>query len=229
MNLDEFNAFSPTHAITVVVLVGATLGIVAASRGLTVAERRRRRLRLGIAMLAIQSAYQIYWLVFRSDSGESLPLHLCDVAGAVAVAAFLIPTRLLQALLYYWGLGLSSLAFVIPVIESGPASAEFWFFWLSHWVIVGGAVYVVAVDRFRPAWRDLAVALAVMLCYGLLTVPLNTHWGSNYMYTGDHPMPTPGSLDIAWPFPRLVIFGAAAGLLMLAVHVPWARGRKRSR
>jgi uncharacterized membrane protein YwaF len=112
------------------------------------------------------------------------------------------------------------LAFVIPVLESGPGSPEFWLFWLSHWVIVGGALYLVLVDRFRPSWRDLVFSITVMLLYGIITVFLNAAWGSNYMYTGDHPMPTPGDLDVAWPMPRLPVFGVAAALLMVAAHLP---------
>ncbi|MEL6795811.1 MAG: TIGR02206 family membrane protein [Planctomycetota bacterium] len=226
MSLETFSAFSIMHAVVVSAFSVATVLVIVPSRKLTAAGRNRRRFQLGIAILLVQVVYQAYWLGFQADSGEALPLHLCDVAGAVTVAAFLIPIRFFRALLYYWGLGLSSLAFLIPVLERGPVSPEFWLFWLSHWVIVGGAIYLVAVDSFRPRWRDLATAVAVMLAYGLLTVPLNVRWGSNYMYTGDHPMPTPGDLDIAWPMPRLVVFGIAAALLMLAVHLPWVGSRR---
>jgi len=224
---DSFAAFSPMHAIVVIALSVLTFAVVRSSQRLNPAQRSRRRVRLGLAMLSVQIVYQFYWLVLRSGSGESLPLHLCDVAGAAAVLAFLVPIRLFRSLLYYWGIGLSSLAFVIPVLEEGPVSPAFWLFWLSHWVIVGGAVYLVAVDGFRPAWRDLCTAVAVMLAYGVATVFLNKAWGSNYMYTGDHPMPTPGSFEIAWPFPRLIVFGASAALLMLAAHLPWVLPNRR--
>lgn len=226
MSLHSFAPFSVMHAVIVLVFAIATAMVVRASRALDAAQRDRRRVRIGLVVLGVQVVYQCYWLIFRSGSGESLPLHLCDVAGAVTVAAFLLPIRPLRALLYYWGLGLSTLAFLIPVVESGPSSAEFWLFWISHWVIVGGALYLVLVDRFRPTWKDLGLAIVVMLAYGMLTVFLNHAWGSNYMYTGDHPMPTPGDLDIAWPTPRLLVFGAAAAALMLTVHLPWVRTTK---
>lgn len=223
MNADAFTPFSVVHGVVVAAVAVATTIVVALSRGLPSRQRDRRRKQIAVFIIAVQIVYQAYWLLLRRDSGESLPLHMCDIAGAVAVAAFVAPIRLFRGLLYYWGLGLSSLAFLIPVLEQGPASPEFWLFWLSHWVIVGGAVYLVAVDRFRPTWRDLGTAVALMLVYGIVTVFLNIEWGTNYMYTGDHPMPTPGDLDLAWPMPRLFAFGIAASLLMLAVHLPWIR------
>ncbi|MEO0631359.1 MAG: TIGR02206 family membrane protein [Planctomycetota bacterium] len=149
MSSESFAPFSLMHAVVVAVLSVLTLAVVGSSRRLDTAQRNRRRLRLGLAMLGVQVIYQFYWLVVRSGSGESLPLHLCDVAGAVAVLAFLLPIRLFRSLLYFWGIGLSSLAFIIPVLEEGPVSPAFWLFWLSHWVIVGGAVYLVAVDGFE--------------------------------------------------------------------------------
>ena len=222
MSLDRFEPLSVMHLVVVVVLAFATWAVVRGSRGLSRRSLDRRRFWIGLVALGVFLANQVYWMGFRSGSGESLPLHLCDVAGLIAALAFLIPTRALRALLYYWGLGLSTLAFVIPVTRAGPNSPEFWLFWISHWAIVGGAIYLVTADGFRPAWRDLWFATAAMVVCGFLTMLLNIAWGTNYMYTGDHPMPTPGELELAWPVPRVPILGVAAFALMLAAHLPWA-------
>ncbi|MEM8758203.1 MAG: TIGR02206 family membrane protein, partial [Planctomycetota bacterium] len=169
MNLGEFSSFSLMHAVVVFVITAASVALIRHAHRRP--ERRHviRRM-LAVAFVAVQIAYHAYWLGVRGEVRTSLPLHLCDIAGLVAAAAFIFPTRLLRTLLYFWGFSLSSLAFVIPVLDRGPATMEFWMFWLSHWVIVGGAVYLVAVEGFRPTGRSLALAIAITIGYGLLMV-----------------------------------------------------------
>jgi hypothetical integral membrane protein (TIGR02206 family) len=123
-------------------------------------------------------------------------------------------------LLYFWGVGLSSLAFVIPVLEVGPANLEFWSFWLSHWMIVGGAVFMTLALGYRPALRDLVIAAVVLVAYGLAMIPVNTALGSNYAYVA--PESPPAAFLGAWPLPRLPLLGLSAVLLMILVWAPWA-------
>ncbi|MEO1583112.1 MAG: TIGR02206 family membrane protein [Planctomycetota bacterium] len=229
MILASFRQFGLMHLLVVAGFAALTLLIIAVSRDLQGSARRRRQRTIAWVGLLIQAAHQTYWIGFQPDRGESLPLHLCDLAGMIAVAAFAFPRRWLRALLYYWGTGLSSLAFVIPVIDEGPATLKFWLFWLSHWYIVGGAVYLVAAEGFRPGTRDLLFSTVALLAVGLVTAGLNSIWGTHYMYTGDQPVPVPGLPEIGWPLPALVLLGAAGTLLLCLAHAPWIRWRSGNR
>jgi hypothetical integral membrane protein (TIGR02206 family) len=219
MNLASFSKFSAMHALVVVVLALATAGLVAAARRLDPAGRRRLRITMGLTALLVQAVHNGYWLLFREGSGNELPLHICDLSGLIATAAFLWPYRPLRALLYFWGIGLSSLAFIIPVLTAGPASFEFWSFWMSHWVIVGGAIYMILAEGYRPTRRDMLLAVGVLVGYGLIMTPMNIACGTNYGYTGPDSPPT--AFAGPWPLPRLPLLVLAVVVLHAAVYLPW--------
>ncbi len=219
MNPDEFSKFSPMHAVVVLVCIAATAWLIRIARRLPEPARARFRFRLGLGIAAVQIAHNSYWIGYRGELDSALPLHLCDIAGVVATAAFLLPARPLRTLLYFWGIGLSSLAFIIPVLTAGPATMEFWSFWVSHWVVVGGAAYLVLVEGYRPTPRDLAVAIAVTIGYGLLMVPVNLALDANYMYVGRES--PPAAFLGAWPLPRLPLLGLSAAVLLSAAYLPW--------
>ena len=223
MSLDEFSPYTPMHVGVVLVCVVATWQLIRMGRRLDAEDRARFRFRIGLVIAALQVGHNAYWLGLRGEIDTALPLHLCDLAGLVAAAAFLCPTRLLRTVLYFWGAGLSSLAFVIPVLTAGPATIEFWSFWLSHWAIVGGAAYIIAAEGYRPTPRDLGVAIAITIGYGLLMVPVNILLGANYMYVGRES--PPAEFLGAWPFPRLPMLALGVVLLLSAAQLPWIRRR----
>lgn len=220
MNVETFSKFSAMHGLVVLVIALATTGLIAHARRLDPGELRRMRRTIGIAALILQVAHNTYWLVFRGGSGNEFPLHVCDVAGLISVAAFLCRPRIYQTLLYFWGIGLSSMAFVIPVLEAGPARVEFWSFWLSHWMIVGGAVFMTLTLGYRPGLRDLLIATAALVVYGIAMIPVNAALGSNYAYVA--PESPPAAFLGVWPVPRLPLLGLSAVLLMTAAWAPWA-------
>lgn len=202
---DTFHAFTPLHAAAVAgsVFVLAALGIAGARLRGRQAEASFRRALFWTALL-----FQVCNLIFYTVPWQwevSLPLHVCDLAGLVAVAALRWETRWLRAVLYYWGIGLSTQAFITPVVEAGPAHMRFWLFWISHLVIVGAAVYDLAGRRFRPTWRDFRAITFIMLLYGAVIIPLDALSGWNYGYVGKTAVNSPTLLDKFGPWPgRLV-------------------------
>ncbi len=235
MNASEsFEKGTLTHGAVLVVSVALVGLVVLTSRSLRVRDPRRAdslRWWMGIAVLLFEILHNLYWLALRQggfDLKESLPLHICDVAGLVAAAALLFPSRRLVTILYFWGVGLSSLAFVIPVLTEGPLYVEFWTFWASHLVIVGGAVFFVLAEGYRPALRDLFFALAVTFAYIMLLLAINVVIDANYGYVGRESEAT--AFLGGWPFPRLplIIFGGV--LLETAAWLPFGvLARQRTR
>lgn len=236
--MEEFHKFSLTHGLVLVVSVLLVGLVVLTSRRLRSKDPKHAealRLWMGIAVLIFEILHNLYWLALREegfDLKESLPLHICDVAGLIAAAALLFPSRRIVTILYFWGVGLSSLAFVIPVLTRGPAYVEFWTFWSSHLLIVGGSVFFVLAEGYRPKVRDLYFALAVTFAYIMLLLVIDIAIDANYGYVGKESEAT-GFLG-TWPFPRipLLIFGGV--LLETAAWLPfgvmdWQRTRKAGR
>ncbi len=226
-----FQPFSTTHVLVDGVFVLVTLGFVVIGRRLRGGPAGRRfEIALGVFNLASWVAFAAYWLVpGRFDWTRSLPLHMCDIAALAAPVALLSAWRWPRTLVYFWGLALSSQAFITPTLREGPAHEYFWMFWFQHAVIVGGAVYEVAVRGYRPTWPDWLLASAITVGYGVLVLPLNIALGANYGYVGASNPLAPTILDHLGPWPGRVLLIMPLVLLAFGLAAaPWALARRES-
>lgn len=223
--MTEFHAYSTTHIVTLACFAGLTaliclIGLRAHALGL---EHRFRSL-LGWFALVFFVVHQVYWCMpGRLDPNDSLPLHVCDINGLVAPLALLTRRRWLRTMLYFWGIGLSLQGLVQPVnTVTGPATSRFWFFFISHAIIVGYAFYDVIAGRFRPTWRDLALILLISLTYFAIIIPLDVWQGWNYGYLGKQD-DQPPFIKMLGPWPgRLVILFAIGAAAFVALWAPFA-------
>jgi len=187
-----FSPFGATHALAAGVALGGMIAWIAAGARLRRADAARERslVRVVAVLWLLQQAFSTLWWLLPAnfDPGASLPLHLCDVVGWLGPFALLMDdrpsARWLRTCLYFWGIGLSSQAFITPTLEHGPADTRFWLFWISHTLIVGGAAYDAIVRGYRPHARDLLVAIGCSAAWAVPMVALNAATGFNYGYLG---------------------------------------------
>jgi hypothetical integral membrane protein (TIGR02206 family) len=222
--LHSFHAFTATHAaVLAAVFVGTALACtVGVQRRDTVALRRGERV-AGVVVLGLWAAWFGFGLLPANyKSQEALPLHVCDITGLAAPLVLLTRVRLLRALLYFWGLGLSIHALITPTIEEGPLYVAFWLFWFIHVAIIGTAVYDVVVRRYRPTFRDMTVAIAACAIFLCVVIPVNLTLHANYGYVGNTTPDRPTAIDAlgAWP---LRVYKMFAGVIVLffAMWFPW--------
>lgn len=232
-----FKPFSSTHALVAGGHGLAMLLLVLLGRAWQGKEAGQSLHILWTAFVAcVQLVNMVFWSTPpRLDLGDSLPLHICDLAGLVAVVALVSEARWARILMFYWGIGLSTQAFVTPVITDAPDTMRFQLFFLSHLTIVATPIYDVFVRGFRPTWRDLALAIMLTLAYGGVVTPLNMLLGWNYGYTGPSTPGSPTVLDAmgAWPLRLLSMLGIVlalfAALTALAKLLPSPTVRKQIR
>jgi len=227
--LHEFRPGSALHYGTLAWCLAAMVGFAWWGRSLA-DPRHEQLLRRGwVVVMALVSAVvlSIAWLPANFDARYSLPLHLCDLAIVIAGVSLWTRQRLARSLTYFWTLGLSTQAFVTPIVLSGPAHPEYWFFWILHVQVVGAAVYDLAVHRFRPTRRDFLQALGVTLLYGVVVTPIDLAWGWNYGFLGrDERLGAGTLLEYLPPWPQRlpVMFAlAASGMALLWLVWPAAR------
>jgi hypothetical integral membrane protein (TIGR02206 family) len=235
---EEFINFSALHLLTVV-------GCFAVMTTLAVCGRRccdtpaGSRLRWGwIAFVAVvQIVNIIYYAVcidwhagqpLHVDWSVALPLQICDLAGILAVFALLTRSRLLRTILYYWAIGLTTQAFITPVLGYGPLYLRFWLFWLSHLTVTATAIYFLAAEGYRPTWRDFGIATLVMLAYGAVVIPLDVAYGFNYGFAGKTlDLGTRTILDYLGPWPlRLVFIFLIIETVFAILTIIWWRPRR---
>lgn len=218
--------FSPLH--------GFVLATIAALVAFAVAAARRARDPRPVER-AIGWAYGAAWITTYAwllfpplhDPAKTYPLQLCHLA-ALAAAAYLVTRRAwLRPLVHFWGIALTTQALVTPSLVEGPALYAFWFFWATHGLIVGTAVYDVAALGYRPDWRGYRIACAGAAAYVAVVLPLDLAFGWNYGFVGPSKPDVRTIVDALGPWPlRLAWIALIVAAAMAALVVPWHFARR---
>ncbi|HZA17361.1 MAG TPA: TIGR02206 family membrane protein [Pseudonocardiaceae bacterium] len=221
-----FMAFGLSHGVVIVVLA-----VVAAA--LVVLGRRYRdtstELLLSRAIAVVFAAFlvpvEVYWLLPGQEGMiHSLPLSLCDLAAMATLWALWSHSSTAFALTYYWGLTLTSQAFLSPELN-GPdfPSLQFLSFFGMHCLVLWAAIYLTWGAGMRPDWRSYRIALLVTVGWVAVMLVFNYVAGTNYGFVNAKP-PTSSVLDVLGPWPWYLL----AGLVLIAtiwalITYPWVR------
>lgn len=207
---DTFTQFSAFHLLCVAVCVVAVVIVCGVGRRLLLQGQIARESRfcsaLGGSMGVIAIGYTAYFLAPSNFSWQrSLPLQFCDLLVLLAPLALLTSVRWIRTLVVFWGIGLSTQAFVSPIVRVGYTHTYFWLFWGSHLAIVMAAAYLFTVHRYRATGRDLLTVTAAMVIYTAAIVPLNIAIDANYGFAGRTKPDAATIMDVLGPWPlRLV-------------------------
>lgn len=220
-----FTPYSALHGATVVwcALLAASAILIGRSLRRVPGQEVIMRRWLAGAVLVFYAWYMAFEL---RPTGfllaRSLPLHLCDLAWIPCSLALLTLKRRAIAVAYFWGLALSSQAFITPTLTYPPASLYFWTFMFGHTLIVGTPIYLVIVHGYRPDWHGLLFALAVTLGLVAIQFSVNLILDTNYGYVGESEPAQRTAIDALGPWPLrvlwMILLGSAAFVL---VYVPW--------
>ena len=195
------------------------MGLVVVGRRAGPADRRVLWGWVGF-VIAIQTLAQVWANApARFDPTRSLPLHICDIVPWIGCAALLHGHSLSKALAYYWGVGLSVWAFIMPILNATNWSPEYWLFWLGHAQILATAAYLISVAGYRPTWRDFRLASVATIAYGAVVVVGNAFLVSDYGYLGRQP---PAVELGPWPARVPVLIALEIGSFAL-LTLPWTR------
>lgn len=157
----------------------------------------------------------------RFDVTQSLPLHICDIVPWIGCVALIRGSSWSRALAYYWGVGLSTWALLMPILNATNWSVGYWLFWLGHAQILATAAYLLWGVGYRPAWTDFRLAALVTVGYGSVVVLVNAILGADYGYLGRQP---PAVEMGPWPARVPLLIALEIGLFAL-LTIPWTRKR----
>lgn len=224
-DVSSFAPFTTLHALTLAMLVAATAIAILIGRRL---HGTPWLVWFDIAFAAIALVMWVvedtqHVLVRPFNPAHALPFEVCDLAGLLLPLTFFFPRPVLRALLYFWGIGLSSQGLFTPQIHDGPSTFHYWQFFFRHGGIVGGAIYLVNVHRYRPSWRDWRTAVLLGIAYVLIMVVVDVSFGFNYGYVGNARPDQPSLIDVLGPWPwRVGVMIVTAVVVFTLLMAPWA-------
>ena len=230
--LDTFHPWSAVHAGVLLLFGGLWWGIIswAANRRASPTLIRGERI-FAALMLTVWIVAEGYWaLPAHFDPAYSLPIHICDLTALVVPLVFFTRKRLLNAILYFWGYGLSLQAIITPELHFGPRHFDFWLFWGYHSMIMGAAAYVLIVHRYRPTWRDWGYGIAASAVYLAIILPVDIAFRFNYGFLGEAQPTQTTLIDALGPWPqRVFVICALVAVMMTLLLLPWEWHRRRTR
>jgi hypothetical integral membrane protein (TIGR02206 family) len=220
-SLDWVHDFRPDTPLHYASIIGSQVWILSGviiGRLLKNTDKRRvLEHALGWSIAFIQLYAMVWrWMPGNFEITEALPLQLCRIVSWACVVAFIFRARWAIALAFFWGLGLSTMGLITPVITTGVASVEYWLFWLSHAQIVGTAVYFIVVYKWGPTRRDWVLAAAASFAYFALVVPVNIALGTHYGFLGSGAYSRNTLAGHLGPYPMRIVWILLLGEAWLA-------------
>lgn len=224
----RFVPFGLSHGVVVVVLVAVAAVLVVAGRRCRGSPSERRLSQaLALVFAGFLVPVWLHWLLSGPGGIKySLPLQLCDLASMTAVWALWSYSSTAFALTYFWGLTLTSQAFVSPEL-TGPdfPSLQFLSFFGMHSLVLWAAIYLTWGVGLRPDWRCYRVAVLVTIGWAVVMFVFDRLAGTNYGFLTTKPV-VRSLLDALGPWPWYLlselVLGAAAWAL---ITWPWVRQR----
>ena len=233
-NGDPFILFGSYHLSALGVIVLVNILLVYFGRGWS--ESTRTKFRWGLAVLLIGD--ELLWHIWNIQAGlwnvqTMLPFHLCSVL--VYVSAYMLVTKNYRLYEFVYLLGIAGATQALLTPDAGKYGFPHFRAiqtMVSHGAIVTAAIYMTAVEKFRPTWQSFKRVLLYGNLYMAVIFVLNLAIGSNYLFIAHKPE-TASLLDMLPAWPVYILFIEMIALVVcLLLMAPFAVGdlwKKRAR
>ncbi|WP_138751950.1 TIGR02206 family membrane protein [Paenibacillus sinopodophylli] len=168
--------FSAAHSAGLSLLVVIVVMVVVFRRGLREPSRNQiTRWTLAAVLLCSEAALQLSYITENSWGIYSLPLQLCSLMLLVGAVVLMTKHKALYDVLFFLGSMGALQALLTPNLDETFPHFRYFQFFIAHIGIIGAALFVVAVERYRPTFRSV---LRAMLWLHILAIPA---WITNYL------------------------------------------------
>lgn len=180
--------------------------------------RARTRLTLAIILWVNELMVHVWHIYYESwNIQEHIPLHICSILIWLSGFMLIKKDQRIYEFAYFVGISGALQALFTPDIGIyGFPHYRFIQTFISHGLLVTGAVYMTTVERFRPTWKALLRVIAIMNIYMLIVFGINSLIGSNYLFINRKP-PGPTLLDALPDWPIYLLYIEAIGFVMFAL------------
>jgi len=218
------NPFVPFGTAHMTVIALAMLVPLALANLVRRDPRHRARVRWGFA-IAFGLGW-VFWIALLDTRGwmgwgNALPMHLCDWANIAILATLLRPNQKTYDVAYFWTLGGTLPALLMPALAYGFPDARFLVFMGFHATIIASLLFITFGMGYRPYPSSIRrTAIWSFVWVGVASL-VNWALGANYGFLAAKPAEhTPFDWFSPWPWylPELAAVGAA---LLFVCYAPW--------
>ena len=186
--------------------------------------RTRLRWTLALILWGNEFAWH-YWnyAVGKWTLQTMLPLQVCSLLVWFGALMLVTKSFRIYEFMYLLGIGGAIQALATPDLGIyGYPHFRFFQTFISHGLIVTSAIYMTAVEGFRPTWKSLLRVAIWTNVYVVIIYFVNVYLGSNYLMV-NHKPETASLLDLLPDWPVYVLYMEAIGVIsFLILYLPFA-------
>jgi hypothetical integral membrane protein (TIGR02206 family) len=218
-----FLLFGPSHLAFLAVVVLACVLLFIFRDRFSPRQKTFMRWSLAVWLVLNEVAFHTWHIYYGLWSVQNhLPLHICSIM--VFASAYMLVSRnyTIYEFSYFMGIGAAMQALLTP--DAGIYGfPHFRFFqtMTAHSLIVFSAIYMTAVEKFRPHPKSLVRVFVGMNIYMVLIFLFNPLIGSNYLFIAHKPE-TASLIDVLGPWPWYILSLEAIGIILcLILYLPF--------
>lgn len=178
-----FATFGVEHLIWLFCIVA---GIVAASfvyKRLDEKKRNVMRLTVGIIIVLLEIAKNIFHIVKGEFSYGYLPFHLCGINILLIAFDMIKPTKIVRNFLYYFSIAGASLALLFPNWNELPM----WNFscihsFSVHAFLVMYPILLLVSGELEPDLKTMPKCIGLLILMAIPIYFMNLAWDTNFMF-----------------------------------------------
>ncbi|WP_051250917.1 TIGR02206 family membrane protein [Paenibacillus harenae] len=214
----DFELFSAAHLSALAAALLVFTGILLLRKRLRQPKANKiTRISLAALLLCSEASLQLSYVLDRNWEVASLPFQLCSLMVLLSALTLMTNHKRLYGLVFFLGSMGALQAILTPNLDVSFPQFRYFHFFIAHIGIIGAALFLMAVERYRPTYRSV---LSAMLWLHVLAVPAaitNIVTGTtNFMFLARKPS-TASLLDFLapWPWYLLQLELVAFGICML--------------
>ncbi len=220
-----FTLFGFSHFIALSIITALMVFILAKLQTVD-PEKLKKRLNPLLAVLILTQATMwraIFMLQNNFSLTNDLPFHLCGISQILMIIYLIKPNKKLFNVLYYWIMSGSTLGVIIPDLKLDFPSARYFSMFLPHSLLVFIMLYLLLVQRKKPARGSVLHAFVALNIYAVFLIPINLITKGNYLFLLEIPVVdfSPVEWLPEWPWYILVLEIFFLGLYRL-LYQPFA-------
>lgn len=197
-----FEMFSAAHNAGLAAAVVVFIAIIVFRKQMRQPELNRAvRYGMAILLLCCEVSLQLSYVIEHNWRLGSMPFQLCSLMLLVCAVLLLTNRRKLYDVVFFLGSMGALQALLTPNLDENFPHFRYFHFFIAHIGIIGAALFIAAVERYRPTFRSVLRALIWLHLLAIPAAITNIVSGkTNFMFLAHKPE-TASLLDWLAPWP----------------------------